>query len=383
VPGGEGWPGSALHSGYAYPEGSIEKEIEFFLKKAAEAAKEVGDKYVNQLTQNTGLVPQSATDPANPILDMYAQEDLSNVPEVLMWRQYARGVETHNINAAACRGNYRIGLTRGLVQNFLMQDGTPVYTHGTYADGDGYYMGDKEIGDVRVNRDPRLSVFLKEPGQKNILFEVDNNEGTEVFMEEPYPGTIFILVSNDASAILPTIKSRCRPVEVTRLDDATVAEYLTRRLAMDPQDAMASAHIAGGNINTALRTVDATSVSRMFFDYFVQLMRLAYQRDVKGLKQWSTDITSMGREQEVKFYEYCTRLIRENFIFNFNRPDITYMNRTEALFSQRFARFITERNAESIVNHMDLAARDIAGNANGKIVNFDFAIKMIILIKNS
>lgn len=202
-------------------------------------------------------------------------------------------------------------------------------------------------------------------------------------IEEPYPGTIFILVSNDASAILPTIKSRCRPVEVTRLDDATVAEYLTRRLAMDPQDAMASAHIAGGNINTALRTVDATSVSRMFFDYFVQLMRLAYQRDVKGLKQWSADITSMGREQEVKFYEYCTRLIRENFIFNFNRPDITYMNRTEAQFSQRFARFITERNAESIVNHMDLAARDIAGNANGKIVNFDFAIKMIILIKNS
>ena len=188
VPGGEGWPGAALHSGYAYPEGSIEKEIEFFLKKATEAAKEVGDKYMNRLTQNTGLVPQSATDPVNPILDMYAQEDLSNVPEVLMWRQYARGIETHNINAAACRGNYRIGLTRGLVQNFLMQDGTPVYTHGTYSDGDGYYMGDKEIGNVRMNRDSRLSVFLKEPGQKNILFEVDNNEGTEVFMEEPYPG---------------------------------------------------------------------------------------------------------------------------------------------------------------------------------------------------
>lgn len=91
----------------------------------------------------------------------------------------------------------------------------------------------------------------------------------------------------------------------------------------------------------------------------------------------------MGREQEVKFYGYCTRLIRENFIFNFNLPDITYMNRTESQFSQRFARFITERNAEDITRHMDLAARDIAGNANGKIVNFDFAIKMIILIKNS
>ena len=52
---------------------------------------------------------------------MFAQEDLSDVKEVLLWRQYARGLSTHNINAAAGRGNYRIGLTRGFVQNFLMK----------------------------------------------------------------------------------------------------------------------------------------------------------------------------------------------------------------------------------------------------------------------
>ena len=119
-------------------------------------------------------------------------------------------------------------------------------------------------------------------------------------IEEPYPDTIFILVSNDASAILPTIRSRCRPIEVTRLDDASVADYLCSRLSMDRQDAMASAHIAAGNVNAALRSVDATSVSRMFFDYFVRLMRLAYQRDVKGLLEWSNDVTSLGREQSVK-----------------------------------------------------------------------------------
>lgn len=52
-----------------------------------------------------------------------------------------------------------------------MEDGTPVYRHGTYTDGDGYYMGDQTIQDVRKNRDSRLSIFLKEPGQKNILIE--------------------------------------------------------------------------------------------------------------------------------------------------------------------------------------------------------------------
>lgn len=201
-------------------------------------------------------------------------------------------------------------------------------------------------------------------------------------IEEPFPDTVFILVSNDASSILPTIKSRCRPIEVTRLDDASVASFLTSRLAMDKQDALALAHIASGNVNAALKSVDATSVSRMFFDYFVQLMRLAYQRDVKGLKQWSADVTAMGREQEVKFYDYCQRLIRENFVFNLHVDELTYMNRTESQFSERFARFITERNAEYIIRQMNRASADIAGNANGKIVNFDFAIKMIILIKN-
>lgn len=187
VPGGEGWPGATLHSGYKYPDGSIDNEISYFLNQAMEASKLVADKYKGSLTQNTGVLQQSADAPANPYFDMFAQENLSDVKEVLLWRQYARGLITHNINAAAGRGNYRIGLTRGFVQNFLMKDGTPVYAHGTYADGNGYYMGDKTIDAVRVNRDPRLSIFLKEPKQKNILFEVNNNEGTEVIMIEPYP----------------------------------------------------------------------------------------------------------------------------------------------------------------------------------------------------
>ena len=201
-------------------------------------------------------------------------------------------------------------------------------------------------------------------------------------IEEPFADTVFILVSDNASAILPTIYSRCRPIEMKRLSDEAIAGYLTSHLAIDPQDALSMAHIAAGDINAALRAMDATSVSRMFFDYFVRLMRLAYQRDVKGLKERSAEIAALGREQEGKFYDYARRLIRENFVYNFIVPSLLYLNRTEADFSKKFARFITENNAERIIAEMDRAASDIAGNANGKIVNFDFAIKMIILIKN-
>lgn len=189
VPNGTDWPGAQkdYNSGYQYPSGSIDEEINYFLDQAMDASKQVAEEYKGKLTVNTGTLQQSATDAANPYFDMFAQEDLSGVQEVLLWRQYGRGLSTHNVNSAAGRGNYRIGVTRGLVNSFLMADGTPVYSHGTYAAGDGYYKGDKTIADVRANRDPRLSIFLKEPGQNNILFELDNSEGTEAVLVEPYP----------------------------------------------------------------------------------------------------------------------------------------------------------------------------------------------------
>ena len=44
-------------------------------------------------------------------------------------------------------------------------------------------------------------------------------------------------------------------------------------------------------------------------------------------------------------------------------------------------RFINERNVIDIVTELDNASKDIAGNGNGKIVMFDLAIKMILLLK--
>ena len=79
--------------------------------------------------------------------------------------------------------------------------------------------------------------------------------------------------------------------------------------------------------------------------------------------------------------DYCQRLIRENFIYNLNVPQLNYLNREEASFSKNFARFINERNVIDIVTELDKASKDIAGNGNGKIVMFDLAIKMILLLK--
>lgn len=199
-------------------------------------------------------------------------------------------------------------------------------------------------------------------------------------IEEPYEDTIFIMVSDNPREILPTIYSRMQRIQLKRLPDETVAQYLLNQFDISPSDAMATAHIAEGNVIKAIDTLKQSKETEMFFDLFVRLMRLAYQRNVQALREWSDELAGIGREMEIHFYDYAIRLVRENFIYNFNVPEINYMTSTEEQFSTRFARFITESNVEKIIETFDKARTDIAGNANGKIVNLDVSIRIILLL---
>ena len=75
-------------------------------------------------------------------------------------------------------------------------------------------------------------------------------------------------------------------------------------------------------------------------------------------------------------------MIRENFVYNFGNPDLNYMNSKEAEFAVRFAPYINENNVIGIMDELQLCYRDIAQNGNARIIFFDFALKMIVLIKN-
>ena len=200
-------------------------------------------------------------------------------------------------------------------------------------------------------------------------------------IEEPFSDTLFIMVSNNAKEILPTIYSRVQRIELKRLPDEVIANQLATRYALDNSDAMAIAHLAEGSMIRAKNYLNKSSENHHFLELFMALMRLAYQRHVKELKEWATDIASLGRETELRFLEYCMRLIRENFIMNLHVSSLNYMNKEEAAFGANFARFINERNVLKIVDELDKASIDIAGNGNAKIVLFDMAVRMIILLK--
>ena len=91
-------------------------------------------------------------------------------------------------------------------------------------------------------------------------------------------------------------------------------------------------------------------------------------------------MAAMGREKQKRWLDFFLRMIRENFMYNFGREELTYMTQKEEAFAKNFARFVNEANILPINDLANKAIRDIGQNANAKIVFFDFALQMIVLL---
>lgn len=154
VPGDADWPGKDK-SWNADRTFDQEAEVEYFLTQAMEAAKVVADKF--PLTPNSHVMDPTEVNGYhgwNSYYDMFAYEDLSEYPEVLLWEQFDNSLGVAHLTSNKLLHGAATGWTRGLVESFLMQNGLPIY-----AEGSGYH-GDKSIDETKTDRDERLQLFL-------------------------------------------------------------------------------------------------------------------------------------------------------------------------------------------------------------------------------
>lgn len=173
-------------------------------------------------------------------------------------------------------------------------------------------------------------------------------------IEEPYPKTFFLLVSNDPDRVLGTILSRCQRLNIPPLDPC----WLQPRIEPDER--------------------------QYFFDKFCAMMRLSYMRRIFDMRDWSVEMASLGRQRQQDFLQYAQSMIRENFILNVPFPDdagIHYMDDQETQFSSRFHLYVNHLNVEGIMDELAQAEKDIAQNGSAKIIFFDLSLKLIMLLK--
>lgn len=200
-------------------------------------------------------------------------------------------------------------------------------------------------------------------------------------IEEPPGEAIIVLTTDQPMNILPTIYSRTQRIKVSPLKDNEVAEWMCEHCDVDKDTAASLAPMARGSITNALQIVMSRDDSKRYLDFFISLMRLAYMRDIASLKEWSQKVAAEKRDSVIGFLEYMARMIRENFVANLGTPALNLMNTEEATFSRNFARFINERNASPLYDAVSVAISDVRANVNAKVVLFDLAITVILLLK--
>ncbi len=199
-------------------------------------------------------------------------------------------------------------------------------------------------------------------------------------IEEPPLNTLILMVSQEPDMILGTILSRAqripvRPIQVDAL------EQEMRREGLSADDARHIAHLAGGSLLKAREAISLNEDNQFFLEQFKAMMRNSWARNVKGMKDMADVMAGIGRERQKNFLDYCQHLIRENFMYRFQAPELTYMNIDEAGFATKFAPFVNERNVFDLMDVLAEAERHIGQNVNAKMVFFDIGLRITVLIK--
>ncbi|MBR1468909.1 MAG: RagB/SusD family nutrient uptake outer membrane protein [Prevotella sp.] len=213
VPGDSNWPGAkmAYNSGKSF---NIDGEVQFFLREAMSAAKQVGDA-ANLTANNHVIQPQIGTTTGwNAYFNMFSQPSLAKVGEVLVWKEYSGTLGyTHDVPYRVKIG-CRSGFTRTFVESFLMQNGLPIY-----ANGSGYH-GDTTLDLVKQDRDERLQLFVW--GANNV---VDTDP------EAPEKGKVF-MADDETNCDRITSDNQ----EIRNITGYQIRKYYTYDFAQTPND---------------------------------------------------------------------------------------------------------------------------------------------------
>lgn len=159
VPGNDKWVGRAMYPNYVFPAGTAEDEYRYFLQVALEASETVAENRPNldidylSMFNNTGVFPDN--------------------DEVILARYYLSGVLYHSVGQYLGRSGGGTGLTRSLVNSFLMKDGLPIYASSATMP----YGGDADMVEELANRDGRLAV---KAAVRNIVETPDPSTGAMV-----------------------------------------------------------------------------------------------------------------------------------------------------------------------------------------------------------
>lgn len=231
----------------------------------------------------------------------------------------------------------------------------------------------------------KLSLKSFESEYKILLLwmpEYLGNEGNKLLklIEEPPANTLFILVAENESLVLPTILSRCQTVRIPPIDLKDTATALVERAKLTEEQAMQIAGVSEGNYREALQLIqhaeeDWQSLLREWLNAVLKSGPIAQVK-------WVDTISQLGREKQKQFLRYFTHLLEQSIRLRTMGEEHLPLTGAEKDFAIRLNKLCDVSQQQAITQELDRAAYHIERNANAKMLFLALTIKLYHIIAN-
>jgi DNA polymerase III subunit delta' len=232
----------------------------------------------------------------------------------------------------------------------------------------------------------KLNLKSFESGYKILVMwmpEYLGKEGNKLLklIEEPPPDTLFILVAENESQMLPTILSRCQLVKIPMLSTADIADALVERAQISPDQARQTASISEGNYREALQLLQHTEED--WLDLLREWLNATLKTGPAAQVKWIEEVGKLGREKQKQFLRYFNHLLEQSVRLMAMGPDSPHahnMPQKEHDFAVRLNKLADINQQQAIIDELDRASYYIERNAHGKMLFHALTIKLYHII---
>jgi DNA polymerase III subunit delta' len=209
------------------------------------------------------------------------------------------------------------------------------------------------------------------------------NEGNKLLklIEEPPPNTLFILVGENESMILPTILSRCQLVRIPSLTGDEVEEALVNRCKLPSLQARQIAAISEGNYREAQLLVQDAEAD--WQDLLREWLNAVLKTGPIAQVKWIDEMSKLGREKQKQFLRYFNHLLEQSIHLKvIGEANLTNIAEKEKDFILRLNKLADIGQQQTLIEELDKAMYYIERNAHGKMLFHALTIKLYHVIKD-
>lgn len=197
-------------------------------------------------------------------------------------------------------------------------------------------------------------------------------------LEEPAANTYFMLITNAADQLLPTILSRTQIITVPLLLDEEIEAYL-KSISVESKKAEHFTQLADGNLNRALSLASSDDVDDDS-NRFAEWMRACFKKNYTSLVNMADEFHGLDRMYQRSIMHQSLNMMRESLLHQSGATSIHRVHGEELKFIKDFSKVLDPLKIDQAYKVLNDGAYHLERNGSAKMIFMDMSLQLSKII---